>query len=170
MPFNLAVFSPNTADVVIAEFPQINHWVIGGHSLGGAMAANYARNHANKVQGLVFWASYPASTDDLSTQPIAVASISGSLDAFTTPDKIAASRVLLPSTTSWVKIDGGNHSQFGYYGLQPGDNPASLSRADQQQQAVEATIAVLKMVSTQPRSALPDTLLIALTRTLLLTP
>jgi hypothetical protein len=36
MPLNLAVFSPNKADEVITDFPEIEEWYIAGHSLGGA--------------------------------------------------------------------------------------------------------------------------------------
>ena len=80
------------------------------------------------MQGLFFWAAYPGSTDDLSGQTLAVASISASLDGLATPAKIDASRPLLPSLTAWVVIEGGNHAQFGWYGDQPGDNMAMISR------------------------------------------
>jgi len=47
----------------------------------------------------------------------------------------------LPADTVFVPIQGGNHTQFGYYGngteLQKGDNPADISR-DAQQQIVDA--------------------------------
>jgi len=44
----------------------------------------------------------------------------------------------------WFVIVGGNHAQFGWYGPQPGDNPAEISREAQQQQVVESTIEMLK--------------------------
>ena len=98
------------------------------------------------MQGLFFWAAYPASSDDLSSQTLAVASISASLDGLATPAKIDASRLLLPFSTAWVVIEGGNHAQFGWYGDQPGDNPALISREVQQQQAVESTLSLLRAV------------------------
>lgn len=139
MPLNLAVFDPAAARDVLAAFPQIQHWVVGGHSLGGSMAANFAAAKPQKVQGLVFWASYPASSDDLSKSSIQVISIYGSEDGLATGEKIAASKALLPADTIWVKIEGGNHAQFGSYGVQPGDNPASINPAEQRTQVVEAT-------------------------------
>ena len=42
MPLNLAVFTPGRAAQVIAAYPEIHTWAIGGHSLGGAMAANFS--------------------------------------------------------------------------------------------------------------------------------
>ncbi|GAB4576467.1 MAG: hypothetical protein Kow0077_32930 [Anaerolineae bacterium] len=143
MPLNLAVLAPGRAGDVIAAFPEITTWVIGGHSLGGAMAANYVRGASKAVRGLVLWAAYPAGIDDLSGQALAVASIYGTLDGLATPEKIEASRPLLPATTRYVPIEGGNHAQFGWYGPQAGDNPATISRADQQAQVVAATVALL---------------------------
>jgi hypothetical protein len=147
MPLNLAVFAPNRASQVIAAFPDIQNWVVGGHSLGGAMAASYVYANSSLVQGLFLWAAYPPASDDLSGFDLAVASIYASPDGLATPDKIAASRPLLPAATHWVKIEGGNHAQFGWYGEQPGDNPATISRRDQQAQVVEATAALLGEIS-----------------------
>jgi pimeloyl-ACP methyl ester carboxylesterase len=147
MPLNLAVFGVNTAQDVIAAYPQIHHWAIGGHSLGGSMAANFAKSHPADVAGLVLWASYPASSDDLSASGLKVASISASLDGLATPAKIAASRPLLPADTVWTVIEGGDHAQFGWYGPQAGDNPATISRSKQQSQLIKATIDLLDTIS-----------------------
>ena len=144
MPLNLAVFDVNAAQNVQAAYPQIQHWAIGGHSLGGAMAATYARTHPGAVQGLALWAAYPASSDDLSRSALHIVSIFGSLDGLATGEKIEASRQLLPADTTWKQISGGNHAQFGWYGDQAGDNPASISRSDQQAQVVTATLGMLE--------------------------
>lgn len=143
MPLNLAVFASDRAVEVIEAFPEIHHWAIGGHSLGGAMAARFAHRHPSLVQGLVLWAAYPDASDDLSAQDLAVASIHATLDGLATQDKIAVSRSLLPPDTLWFTIEGGNHAQFGWYGLQAGDHPATISRETQQQQVIAATIQLL---------------------------
>lgn len=144
MPFNLAVFKPGAANAVIAAYPEIAHWAIGGHSLGGAMAANFIYTHPDAVQGLALWAAYPAGNNSLADRQLPVVSISGSLDGLATPAKIDASRALLPPSTRWVAIEGGNHAQFGWYGPQSGDNPATISREDQQGQTIAATVALLE--------------------------
>ncbi|HEX9029997.1 MAG TPA: alpha/beta hydrolase, partial [Anaerolineales bacterium] len=110
----------------------------------GAMAATFARTHPGEVQGLALWAAYPATSDDLSRSGLRVVSIFGSLDGLATGEKIDASRPLLPANTTWVKIPGGDHAQFGWYGDQAGDNPASISRSDQQAQVVAATLGMLE--------------------------
>jgi hypothetical protein len=150
MPLNLAVFGANRAESVIQSYPDIQNWVIGGHSLGGSMAALYADKHRDQINGLVLWASYPASSNDLSDSNTKVISIFGTQDGLATKDKIDASRVLLPADTTWVPIEGGNHGQFGWYGDQPGDNPATISRQDQQSQIIQATLDFLKSMQTNP--------------------
>jgi hypothetical protein len=147
MPLNLAVLAPGKASQVMAAYPEIKHWVIGGHSLGGSMAAHFAKQNPTLEDGLYFWAAYPASSDDLSQQDINVVSISGSLDGLATEEKIDASRVYLPADTIWIPIAGGNHAQFGWYGDQPGDNPAEISREEQQQIAIQAVLDFLKLIS-----------------------
>lgn len=147
MPLNLAVFAPEKAFEVMTAFPEIEHWAVGGHSLGGAMAARFAHRHPETVQGLVLWAAYPASTDDLSGRSLAAVSIYGTHDGLATADKIAASRSLLPRDTRWVAIEGGNHAQFGWYGPQSGDRAASISREEQQRQIMEATSELLSRLA-----------------------
>jgi len=139
MPLNLAVLDPGAAADVITAYPEVQQWAVGGHSLGGAMAANFARHNPDKIQGLVLWAAYPASSDNLSVSSLRVISIYATLDGLSTGEKIDASRALLPQTTIWTSIEGGNHAQFGWYGEQAGDNVATISRPEQQAQVIQAT-------------------------------
>jgi len=144
MPLSLAVFNPDAAADVIRAYPEIQDWAVGGHSLGGSMAANFVYSEPSEAQGLVLWASYPASNNDLSSSDVQAISISGTLDGLSTPDDIATSKPLLPPDTTWVPIEGGNHAQFGWYGDQPGDNPATISRQEQQNQIILATVNFLE--------------------------
>lgn len=81
MPLNLAVFDINAADEIMARYPEIETWVIGGHSLGGAMAAEYVSGHETAVRGLFLLASYSAENTDLSRfTNLKVLSIFGSED------------------------------------------------------------------------------------------
>jgi len=148
MPLNLAVLGSNRAADVIAEYPEIGRWVMAGHSLGGAMAAAFVASGDPAVDGLVLWGAYPSSGDDLSDWAGQVTSISATNDGLTTPDDIARTTPLLPTSTEFVIIDGGNHAQFGWYGEQRGDGVASISREDQQSQTVDATLSLLRALST----------------------
>ncbi len=144
MPLNFAIFAPDKAMDVMNAHPEVENWVIGGHSLGGAMAGQFAAQKPTLVDGLVFWAAFPPENASLAGQTeMAVASIYGTLDGLATPAKVLAATPLLPPSAQFVPIEGGNHAQFGWYGDQPGDNPATISRIDQQEQTVAATAAVL---------------------------
>ena len=150
MPLNLAVLGSDRAADVVAAHPETERWVIGGHSLGGAMAATFIDQHPDAVDGLVLWAAFPPAGNDLSDLVgLEAASIYGTLDGLATPEEVLAGAALLPASAQFVPIDGGNHAQFGWYGDQPGDNPATISRAEQQAAAVGATLTVLDGVDAQ---------------------
>ena len=144
MPLTLAILDPDRANAVINNHPEIEHWYIGGHSLGGATAAIYADRHPDAVDGVIFWAAYPPDNNSLAGQPdLQVTSISGTLDGLATPADIEASKALVPSTATFVPIAGGNHAQFGWYGPQQGDNEATITREEQQEQVIAATAVAL---------------------------
>jgi hypothetical protein len=144
MPLSLAFFDPNAADKAIAAFPQVTTWSVGGHSLGGVAAAGYAAKHPNRAAGLVLFASYPADNVDLATSSIAIASTTGTRDGVVNRSSLAKSYSRLPPDADTAPILGGNHAQFGSYGPQPGDNPATISAPEQWRLAADATQRVLE--------------------------
>lgn len=143
MPLNFAFLGIDRATEVIDTFQKIDTWVIGGHSLGGAMAVEFAVANPSRVDGLVLWASYPAETTDLSDSDLAVLSIYASNDGLATPQDIESSRARLPQDTVWVEINGGNHAGFGWYGPQNGDGALEINKTEQQAQVVSATVEFL---------------------------
>jgi dienelactone hydrolase len=142
MPLNLAVLAPQRAADIMAAYPEIRRWVVGGHSLGGAMAAQFAHDHPQRVAGLVLWAAYPAGNLSLADAALPVLSIYGTEDMGR--EAIEASRSRLPPHTEWVTLPGGNHAQFGWYGPQPGDGLARISPEAQQAWVVQATLGFLR--------------------------
>ncbi len=131
MPFNLAVLDKNAAIRIINETPEIDKWVLVGHSLGGAMAASLVYDEPDEFQGLVLLAAYPPENNDLSSYEIKVTTIYGSNDKVASPTEIEESFSLLPPESRKVLIDGGNHAQFGYYGKQDGDGIATITPEEQ---------------------------------------
>lgn len=136
MPCNLAVLNPDAAAGVAQQFPEVESWYIGGHSLGGSMAANYARNHPEELQGLILLAAY--STDDLNGSGLEVLSLYGENDGVLNLEKYESCRPNLPEGTVETVIPGGNHALFGSYGPQKGDGEATISSAEQIQFTAEA--------------------------------
>jgi hypothetical protein len=149
MPLNLAVLGINKANAPIKSYADIKAWAIGGHSLGGTMAAQFAHDNPAVIKGLVLWASYPTSGSDFSSMDTKATTIHGTNDGLVSTSQIDDSMKLLPKDTIRVEIQGGNHSQFGWYGNQPGDNPATISREEQQEQIVNATVRLLEKIKAQ---------------------
>lgn len=132
MPYHLAVFDSDAADQVMEEIPGVTHWYLGGHSLGGAMAANYAAKQEDGLEGLVLLAAYPTSE----IEELPVLSIYGSEDGVLNREKYEKSIGLANVLTERV-IEGGNHAGFGDYGPQKGDGAAQISEEEQWQETVD---------------------------------
>ena len=129
MPFNLAVLDVNAADGVLKLYPGIGRWYIGGHSLGGSMAASYLAGHAEEFDGLVLLGSY--STADLSGTDIGALSIFGSEDRVMNREKYEKYKSNLPRDLTEIEIQGGCHAYFGMYGEQNGDGLPTLKAEEQ---------------------------------------
>jgi hypothetical protein len=133
MPFRLAVFGVNKADSVMKQHDYA-HWYMGGHSLGGAMAAIYAASHSEKLSGVYMLAAYPSKPLGENTRNII---IYGSEDGVLNMEKLEKAHRYLSGDSATYVIEGGNHAQFGNYGIQDGDGDALISAQEQQRMAVE---------------------------------
>ena len=128
MPFNYANFGKNKATKVIEDNPQITKWVIGGDSIGGTVACEYAVNNKN-VEGIVLISSYPR--ENISELGFKVLSLWGSKDNVVDYKELINSKEQLPKDTKYVEIEGANHSQFANYGMYSGDEEALISSDEQ---------------------------------------
>ena len=142
MPFNLAVFDINAADGIQEQYPQIEDWYIGGHSLGGSMAASYLSDNLTDFEGLILLGSY--STADLSDSNLDILSIYGSEDKVINQEKYDKNKSNLPSNFTEIIIEGGCHAYFGMYGAQDGDGTPSISNAEQVNITANAIIELIK--------------------------
>jgi len=135
MPFHLAVLDMNAADGIPAQYPEVNRWYIGGHSLGGSMAASHVSDNIPIYDGLVLLASY--STADISSTDLQVISIYGTEDQVLNSQKYTEYYRNLPSTTEEIVIEGGCHAYFGNYGAQDGDGIPAITAHEQIQITVK---------------------------------
>ena len=129
MPFNLAVLDVNAAEGIQERYPEIERWYIGGHSLGGSMAAAYLADHTEDYEGLILLGSY--STADLSDADLKVLSVYGSEDRVLNREKYEENRANLPEDFTELLLDGGCHAYFGMYGAQDGDGTPSVTNEEQ---------------------------------------
>lgn len=142
MPFNLAVLDINAAEGIQEMYPEIDKWYIGGHSLGGSMAATYLADNPEEYEGLILLGSY--STADLSGTDLEVLSLYGSEDKVLNREKYDENKSNLPDDFTEVVIEGGCHAYFGVYGEQEGDGTPTISNEEQIERTVAAIVEFVK--------------------------
>lgn len=140
MPFNYAFFGINRADTIMDQY-SYDSYVMGGHSLGGAMAAIYTSKNPEQVDELLLLAAYSTK---VIPDSVAVLTIYGSQDQVLNLDKLQESAQNLPADAVQLVLEGGNHAGFGNYGAQDGDGAADISQEEQQSQTVDAVISSLE--------------------------
>ncbi len=139
-PFNIGFLGLNKAEDIIAKYPDVENWVIIGHSLGGVSGAVYANENPDEVDGLVFLSSY--STEDLKCTEIKVLSIKASNDTVLNEPGYQEALVNYNeeiNNFTEIMIEGGNHAGYGNYGDQKGDGVNEIGH-DVQQQIVKDNI------------------------------
>ena len=136
MPLHMAFLDIGAADYYIDNY-EYENWYLMGHSLGGAVIPAYLYGTDNRVDGIILLAAY--STFKIKRY-VPVITIYGTNDGVMNTKRFNDCISNWSYKTQEVVIRGGNHSQFGYYGLQKGDNKASISREEQQEITVEAII------------------------------
>lgn len=136
MPIHLAILGISKFSKIYEDYPSTLPWYIGGHSLGGASASIYVKDHHDKIDGIFFLGSYPANSSDLSQLGLKVLSITATNDLILNQDNYQKTKKLLPDQTVYIQIDGGNHSYFGYYGMQKKDGVATITREQQHESVV----------------------------------
>lgn len=141
MPCNLAFLGMDRADEIIKNSGYA-HYYMAGHSLGGAMAAAYAAEHTDVLEGLILLAAYPTKTLDV--DGFSVLSVYGSEDGVLNREKLEEGRALMPDSYTELCIEGGNHAQFGDYGVQDGDHAAAITKEEQWKQTVKAVMEMVK--------------------------
>ncbi|MFV0452970.1 MAG: alpha/beta hydrolase [Propioniciclava sp.] len=144
-PLGIAFTAAGALEAARSDHPGIGTWIVGGHSLGGTVAAQEATGERDgaPAAGLFLWASYPAGDISFAGP---VTSISGTDDQLATPEKIEASRADLPVDTTYTAVDGASHAQFGDYGPQPGDGTPSLGADEARRAIVESTLSFVATV------------------------
>lgn len=150
-PSNLPITRTSKVMKVAKELDEFSHWAIGGHSLGGVVAASAVYRDTNFFDGLILMASWSRAASDLSGWENTVLSIYASEDQLATEEEVLGSSEFLPpgititspeelatlsAQTAYFKIEGGNHAGFGCYGPQKGDGKAFIDSGEQQDQMI----------------------------------
>ena len=128
-------------------------WVVGGHSRGAVVAVNVAASRPPGLSGLVLIGTSHPRDVDLRHLTIPVTKISGTRDGLASVEEVEANRSRLPAATRWIWVDGGNHSQFGWYGFQPGDYWADVDAATQRDIMIRGVLEALALAAGAPEAA-----------------
>ncbi|WP_194776884.1 alpha/beta hydrolase [Pararhodonellum marinum] len=160
IPGNLSIFKNQHGASIPKDYPKIRHWLTGGHSLGGVSAAAMANRNPAPFSNVVFLGSWVTENYTLNQPQYRVLSISGSRDGLSTREKIDENEAFSPprfivtdptiqsgqinNVTEFYEIPGGNHSGFGCYGLQNGDNEADISVSEQQELMLTAILTFIE--------------------------
>jgi hypothetical protein len=146
------------ADKVMSDYPGIEKWIVGGHSMGGSGACSYAKDFTENVVGVVLWAAYPTETFRIDDKDLKAISIYGSKNL--NIERFPASAEHLPPNTPFVIIEGGNHYQFGWYdaSLCPevmDRTPADITMEEQQAQIIQSTLDFLEQFDISTTTTIP---------------
>ncbi len=147
-PFNLAFFDMDAAQAIVENYPNVGAWWVGGHSLGGVVAAQFASAHADELKGVALLASYSAA--DLSETGLRVLCVYGTEDGVLNMDSMEKNAANLPGHAGTIALEGGNHAGFGVYGPQAGDGEATISADAQQEQTADLIAALTEWEGDDP--------------------
>lgn len=150
MPFNMALFGKNAADQFIRDY-QYDTWIMAGHSMGGLMASEYANDHPDSIDAMILLAAYP--TEPIKNDKIALCSIYGSKDGCLNREVYEESKAFWSQNNEEFCIEGGNHAQFGNYGVQDGDGEPEISSDEQQAKTVKIIFDFLQHQNNQNNTA-----------------
>jgi hypothetical protein len=134
MPGNLAVIPHAGLDSVLSKIPNYEGVTVAGHSLGGPFLIRDLQKidtEKYNINRLVLLGSY-SDIDATKIKPKTF-SLVGNQDKLL-GEKAEKFKNNLPADTIFVIIDGGNHAQWGDYGVQKKDGNASLSSQAQKTQ------------------------------------
>jgi dienelactone hydrolase len=152
LPFRLAPLESHQARVfrqtleVIRGDSARRNWIVGGHSKGGKLAAIFSKEFADEMGGLLLVGTSHPREIDLSDLEMDVTKIYGTNDGLASEEEVNQFAVNLPAHMHRVRVDGGNHRQFAWYGYQLGDSSADITRREQHEILVDAILEQLERV------------------------
>lgn len=136
MPWRLASRGYNKPKELNLLSDTTKTYLLAGHSQGGKMAAQFVYENPGMIDKLVLIATTHPRDISLADSQAPILKIYGSRDGVADEQSILKNKGKLPLSAKFVRIEGANHAQFGYYGSQLGDNHAGISREDQHRQTL----------------------------------
>lgn len=137
------------ADALMRDSAAPARWIVAGHSRGAVVATQLAGSRPAGLAGVVLIGTTHPRDVDLSGLGLPITKVVGTRDGLARPASVEANRHLLPAGTRWVSIEGANHSQFGWYGFQPGDRFATIAASEQRALMIAAVLDALRAAASE---------------------
>ncbi|MBK8089353.1 MAG: alpha/beta hydrolase [Chitinophagaceae bacterium] len=144
MPWRLASKGYNKPKDLKLFADTTKTYILSGHSQGAKMAAQFVYENPSLIDKLILIATTHPRDVSLVDSKMPMLKIYGSKDGVADEETIIKNKPKLPETAKFVRIEGANHSQFGYYGSQLGDHPATISREEQLAETVRIITEFIK--------------------------
>lgn len=122
------------------------NFVIGGHSQGGKMAAQFVYENPNVFKGLFLMGTSHPRDIDLSIINIPCIKLYAENDGLASVEEVMENKSKLPKHSNLILINGGNHSQFGYLGQLLMDSSPDISLEEQQKQTYNNLIIFMNRI------------------------
>lgn len=146
MPFRLPIYGYQKISEII-DLPNGNY-VIGGHSQGGKMAAQFLFENPEIFKGIFLLATSHPRDIDLSNLNIPALKLYGEFDGLASVDEVMGNESQLPAGARSILIEGGNHSQFGFLGTLFMDDDAGIPLEKQQELTISFLVDFLNSIET----------------------
>ncbi|MDW3646372.1 MAG: alpha/beta hydrolase [Bacteroidia bacterium] len=108
-------------------------YVLGGHSQGAKMAAQFVYEHPSLMKGLYLLGTSHPRDIDMSEIEIPCVKLYAELDGQASVGEVMQNKELMPKGSEMIMIAGGNHSQFGNMGKLFMDDSPKIDRIEQQE-------------------------------------
>lgn len=112
------------------------NYIIGGHSQGGKMAAQFVFENPHLMRGLFLLGTTHPRDVSLYNRSIPTLKLYAEYDGLASTNEVLENKMMLPKKSTMTLLEGGNHSQFGYLGTLFMDNNAAISLVEQQEETL----------------------------------
>jgi pimeloyl-ACP methyl ester carboxylesterase len=155
MPWRMATKGYNKIKELFNLTKEDKTYVLGGHSQGGKMAAQFVYENPDLMAGLYLLGTSHPRDIDMSNISIPTIKIYAEHDGLASVEEVKENENKLPKNRESALISGGNHAQFGHLGTLFMDGTATITREEQQALTLEYLLNFLNRITkttVQPES------------------
>ena len=142
-PLDTAALNVIAGEEYMKQYPDIQEWFLAGHSHGGGVSTVELALRPNLFKGLIIIDSIIGVPVTQEGFPVLTFHATEDLAVPGYQHSILMAELAAADTTE-VVIEGGNHAQFGDYGIQFNDGVAKISKEEQLDITIREILKFLK--------------------------